>query len=97
MVGMPSLWKRHVQLTHDLTLEDVLLIPTFPTSLLSVYKLCAQRNCQVIFNPFQCVFHDAVSRKQIGHGFIRGKLYYFPIKQQAVSNVVGVSSMSTAM
>lgn len=51
----------------------------------------------MIFNPFQCVFHDAVSRKQIGHGFIRGKLYYFPIKQQAVSNVVGVSSMSTAM
>lgn len=94
----PTYGKGNVQLTHDLTLEDVLLVPTFPTILLSVHKLCTQRKCQVISILFNVHFMNWMeSRKQIGHGFNRGKLYYFPIKQQAVTNVVGVSSMPNAM
>lgn len=44
-----------VQLSKRLTLKDVLLVPSFPSNLLSAHKLCSQ-NCHVLFTSISCIF-----------------------------------------
>lgn len=68
-------------------------VPSFPTSLLSVYKLCTNSKCQVIFTPTNCLFQDAASKRLIGRGYSRGKLYYLQIKKFAASRALVSSAM----
>lgn len=59
----PAYGKGSVYLTPDLTLKNVLFVPSFPTIILSVYKLCVNSKCRVLFTPTHCLFRNYVSGK----------------------------------
>lgn len=76
-----------IHLTSDLNLEDVLLIPSFSTRLLSIHIICSTSRCHVIFSSTYCVFQDVISQKEIGHGRSEGMLYYLQTRQHATTRV----------
>ncbi|CAL2252822.1 unnamed protein product [Prunus armeniaca] len=53
-----------------------LLVPSLDHNLLSVAQLTTILECIVTFWPNHYVFHDIFTRKTIGCGTRRGKLYY---------------------
>lgn len=93
----PALSQGRVPLTNNLFLDDVLLVPTFPTSLLSIQKICSFLNCSVFFTKFMCVFQDVSHRLEIGHGYSRDGLYFLHMTKAASNNVVVASSIPAAM
>jgi len=46
--------------------SDVLFLPSFPFQLLSVSKITATLNCEVIFTSSKVMFQDLVTKKMIG-------------------------------
>ena len=47
-----------VQLSPNLTLHDVLYIPTFTFNLISISKLVSSTNCELIFSSTSCVLQE---------------------------------------
>lgn len=74
-----------------------MLVPSFPTSLLSVNKLCSTGSCQVIFTPTCCIFQDTKTMKEIGRGLSDGNLYYLRSTTHISSAASHGTSMSTAL
>lgn len=60
---VPAVGRGNVPVNPNLLLHDVLLMPSFPMSLL----LCNTGLYQIIFTS-TCVFQDARTRRDIGHG-----------------------------
>lgn len=70
----------------DITLADVLCVPSFNLNLMSASKVTDFLNCCVILFPTFCVLQDLASGKMIGSGKMRGGLYYMsPIHQTPAS------------
>ena len=57
-----------VQATPFLTLTDVLYIPWFFISLMSINQFTKHNNCKITFFPSHCVFQDLSTGKMIGSG-----------------------------
>jgi len=57
-----------VQATPSLTLIDVLYVPRFPISLLSISHLTKQNIYKIMFFPSHCVYQDLSTGKGIGSG-----------------------------
>jgi hypothetical protein len=60
--------------------SDVLFLHSFPFQLLSVSKIIATLNCEVIFTSSKVVFQDLVTKKMTGEGFFLHGLYYISHK-----------------
>ena len=75
----PVLGEGSISLTKNLNLDSVLIVPSFNHNLLSVAQITFALNCVVIFWPYLCVFKDIRTRKTIGYGTRRGKLYYLDL------------------
>lgn len=88
---------RDLALKPDLRLINVLLALSFPTNLLSVFKLSMDNHCHVLFTPAHCMFQDATSRRLIGRGSGKVKLYYLAIKKCTPPTAIVSSSKSTAV
>ena len=52
----------------SLTLTDVLYVPRFLVSLLSINQFTKHNNCKIIFSPSHCVFQD----NRLERGLVRG-------------------------
>ena len=62
-----------------MTLIDVLFVPQFSVSLLSISqltKVAKQNNCKITYFPSHCVLQDLSTGKGIGLGHERGGIYY---------------------
>ncbi|GKC90760.1 cysteine-rich receptor-like protein kinase 8 [Tanacetum coccineum] len=66
----------NAKLNNGLVLKDVLLVPDFKFSLLSVSKLAEDAKCFVTFYSQFCVIQDLVTRKVLGLGKKRNGLYH---------------------
>ena len=65
-----------VQATPSLTLTDVLYVPKFSVSLLSISQFTKQNNCKITFFPSHCIFQDLSTVRRIGLGHERRSIYY---------------------
>lgn len=81
-----------VSLTQNLNLESVLVSPSLNHNLLSVAQITLTLNSIVIFWPNLCVFKDIQTRKTIGHGSRRGKLYYLDLLPESSNQLAQVFS-----
>jgi len=61
---------------NELSLKDVLYIPSLQCNLISIAKLCKDMRCPVTFSNDACVLQDCTSRIQIGAGEQHGRVYY---------------------
>src|SRR5204863_2252854 len=59
-----------------LHLDDVLHVPNFPHSLLSISAITNSLECTVTFSPTDCVFQELKTGKVIGCGSNRDGLYF---------------------
>ena len=64
-------------LSPNIFLDKVFYIPGFTCNLLSISQITQQLNCVVMFFPTFCIFQDLTSRKLIGTGEMRNRIYYF--------------------
>jgi hypothetical protein len=70
-----------VILSKNITLDNVLVVPTLECNLLSVSQITSSLACTVTFWPSYCVFQDITTRKILGYGVKRGKLYYLELTE----------------
>ncbi|GKB69904.1 retrovirus-related pol polyprotein from transposon TNT 1-94, partial [Tanacetum coccineum] len=67
---------RHLKMNNGILLKDVLCVPSFKFSLLSIPKLTKDNNCVAIFFPNFCVLQDLTTRKVLGLGKKIAGLYH---------------------
>jgi len=72
----PVLGNGVVQATSSLTLTDILYVPRFSVSLLSISQFTKHNNCKITFFPSHCMFQDLSTGKRIDLGHERGGIYY---------------------
>lgn len=65
---VPVLGTGRVQFFPHCPTYNALIVPSFPTQLLSVGKITNSLNCDVIFSPTSVVFQDRTTKKKIGEG-----------------------------
>ena len=75
----PVLREGSISLTKNLNLDFVLVVPSLNHNLLLVAQITLALNRVVIFWPNLCVFMDIQTRKTIGYGTRREKLYYLDL------------------
>jgi len=73
---LPITHQGSITLGPNLTLKNVLHVPSFLFNLLSINKLTESLNCAITFFPSFCVLQDLSSRKLIGASEMRDGLYY---------------------
>lgn len=76
-----------VALENGLILRDVLVVPAFKHSLLSVKKLIDTENCKVNFYPDWCIIVHNESQRVKGLGKSKDGLYY--LLNQQLNTVIG--------
>ena len=91
----PVFGEGSISLTKNLNLDSVLIVPSLNHNLLSVAQITLALNCVVIFWPNLCVFKDIQTRKTIGYGIRRGKLYYLDLMTASSNQLAQVFSANT--
>lgn len=92
----PIIGEGPVALTDTLNLDIVLVVPSLDYNLLSVTQLTVALNCVVVFWPHYCVFKDIQTRRTIGYGIRKGKLYYMDLTLDSTSCMTQASSVDTS-
>ncbi|KAJ9539522.1 hypothetical protein OSB04_032255 [Centaurea solstitialis] len=64
------------KVSSSMNLDTVLVVPSLSSSLLSVSQITRALNCFVTFWPDERMFQDITTRRILGYGIRRGKLYY---------------------
>ena len=75
----PVLGEGTISIADTIKLDTVLVVPSLNYNLLSVAQITFTLHCLVVFWPYFCVFKDIRTRKMIGYGIRRGKLYYLEL------------------
>ena len=91
----PVLGEGSISLTKNLNLDSVLIVPSLNHNLLYVAQITLALNCVVIFWPNLCLFKDIRTRKTIGYGTRRGKLYYLDLMPASSNQLAQVFSTNT--
>jgi len=78
-----------VQATPSLTLTDILYVPRFSFSLLSISQLTKQNNCKITFFPSNCVFQNLSTGRSISSRHEGGGTYYLDDRVTPTSLVAG--------
>ena len=76
-----------VILSNTLTLDTVLVVPSLEYNLLSLSQITSTLACTVTFWPSFYVFQDILTRKILGYGVRRGKLYYLELPENGGSKI----------
>jgi hypothetical protein len=82
---IPVIGEGIVSLIDTIELDIVLVGPSLNYNLLSVAQITLTLHCLVIFWPYFCVFKDIRTRKTIGYGIRREKLYYLELTTSSSS------------
>ena len=84
-----------VILYNALTLDIVLVVPSLEYNLLSVSQITSTLACTVTFWPSFCLFQDIITRKILGYGVRRGKLYYLELPENGGSKISQANQTSS--
>ena len=80
-----------LRLTDQIVIHDVLVVPGYEVSLLSVHKLSKDNKFRVIFDDNTCVIQDSMQRTQVGTGSESKGLYFLNTGKRLVNNNIEVS------
>lgn len=93
----PTLGQGRIELSSQLFLDDVLFVPSFPTSMVSTNRLCNALNCSVFFTMNVCLFQDVTTHNKIGHGCSKRSLYFLEIKRLVATSAGASASKESAI
>ena len=83
----PVIGEGSLTLTDTLNLDFVLVVPSLDYNLLSVSQITLTLSCVVMFWPNFCVFKDIKTRKTIGCGIRKEKLYYLDLESNSAESL----------
>lgn len=99
LVTLPNGYKVKVITTgslhprHDITLLNVLRVPSFHFNLISIHQLITQLNCIAVLTKFHCSLQGPSLKRSLVIGKAAGRLYYlhpdadlFPTSTPALSS-----------
>lgn len=86
-----------VILPNGLKLLDVLYVPLFTHNLLSIHKLAKDAQCDVLFQPSQCVVINSKTKKVIAKGVLKEGLYYLQCKTDASEVCMSVAADTSSV
>ncbi|GJV19802.1 hypothetical protein Tco_1368822 [Tanacetum coccineum] len=72
------------RLIDQIVIHDVLVVPEYKVSILSVHKLSKDNKFRVVFDENVCVIQDYVQRTQVGTGNESNGLYFLNIGSKAM-------------
>ena len=73
-----------IKFNDNITLKDVLCVPSFNLNIMFVSKIISTLNCCVVLFPHGCILQDLVTGRMIGSGKQYAGLYYMsPLPNQA--------------
>ena len=78
-----------VQATLSVILTDVLYVPKFPVSLLSISQFIKYNNSKITYFSSHCVFQYLLTGRRIGSGYEKGGMYYLEDRVTPTGLVVG--------
>ena len=84
-----------VILSNTFTLDIFLVVPSLEYNLLSVSQITSTLACTITFWPSFCVFQDILTRKILGYGVRRGKLYYLELPENGGSKISKANQTSS--
>nr|GEV01116.1 hypothetical protein [Tanacetum cinerariifolium] len=79
-----------LRLTDKIVIHDVLVVPGYEASLLSVHKLSRDNKFRVLFYEDVCVIQDSVQRTQVGASNESNRLYFVNTGKKHVNNNIEV-------
>ena len=85
----PVLGNGVVQAAPSLTLTDVIYVPRFSISLLSISQFTKHDNCKITFFSSHYVFQDLLTRKMISSVHEQGGIYYLDDRVTPTGLVAG--------
>ena len=91
-VFSPVTCEGFVSVSHSFTLENVRVVPSLSSNLLSVSQISNTLNCTVNFWPGYCLFQDIATHRILGYGVRRGKLYYLDLNSRGTQQSGQVNS-----
>jgi len=65
-----------IKFNDNISLKDVLYVPSFNLNLMSVSKITSALNCCVVLFPHGCILHDLATERMIDSGKQYAGLYY---------------------
>ncbi|GJU86702.1 putative RNA-directed DNA polymerase [Tanacetum coccineum] len=83
-----------LKLSETITLSDVLVVPDYHVSLLSVHKLSKDNKLRVVFNGSKCLIQDSVLKTLVGTGSEHSGLYFFDTGKKLVNNNIKTCNLS---
>nr|GEW71550.1 ribonuclease H-like domain-containing protein [Tanacetum cinerariifolium] len=83
-----------LRLTDQTVIHDVLVVPGYEVSLLSVHKLSKDNKYKVIFDDNVCAIQDFVQRTQVGTGNESNGLYFLNTGKKIVNNNIEICCLS---
>ncbi|GJW88262.1 ribonuclease H-like domain-containing protein, partial [Tanacetum coccineum] len=83
-----------LKLTNKIVIHNVLMVPGYQVSLLSVHSLSKDNKFRVIFDEDTCVIQDSVLRTQVGTGNESNGLYFLNTGKKLVNNNIQVCCLS---
>ncbi|GKA51863.1 ribonuclease H-like domain-containing protein, partial [Tanacetum coccineum] len=88
---------RNLKLSETITLSDVLVVPDYHVSLLSVLKLSKDNKLRVIFDGSKCLIQDSVLKTLVGTGSEHSGLYYFDTSKSLVNKNINTCNLSKCL
>ena len=88
----PITCDRSVFVSHSLTLENVLVVPSLSSNLLSISQISNTLNCTVDFWPNYCLFQDIAAHRILGYGVRQGMLCYLDLNSRGTQQLKQVNS-----
>ncbi|GJZ46008.1 putative RNA-directed DNA polymerase [Tanacetum coccineum] len=85
------------KLTEKLIIHDVLVVPGYHVSLLSVHKLASANKVSVVFNESDCLIQDSTLKSLMGTGSMIGGLYYLDQGKKFVNSNVRTCNVSKCL
>ncbi|GKA58544.1 putative RNA-directed DNA polymerase, partial [Tanacetum coccineum] len=82
------------KLTKNIVIHNVLVVPGYQVSLLSVHSLSKDNKFRVIFDEDTCVIQDSVLKTQVGTGNESNGLYFRNTGNKLVNNNIQVCCLS---
>lgn len=74
--------------SETLIIHDVLVVPGYHVSLLSVHKLSSANKVSVTFNESNCAIQDLTLKSLVGTGSMVGGLYYLDQGKKLINSHV---------
>ncbi|GJX29663.1 ribonuclease H-like domain-containing protein [Tanacetum coccineum] len=88
---------RNYRISDKIVLYDVLVVPSYQVSLLSVHQLAKVNKMSMCFNENDCIIQDSLLKSQVGTGRQREGLYFLDLGKRLFNKDINTCLVSKCL